>query len=100
VIETFETEGETLLAHIAETVAARNYSAFTEWVHALKGNAMNVGATRLAATCQRAEAAGVLDFRQQGVARVREIGEQLVVARKALRTLCPHVTTPGQSGPV
>jgi two-component system sensor histidine kinase RpfC len=100
VIETFETEGETLMAHIAETVAARNYSAFTEWVHALKGNAMNVGATRLAATCQRAEAAGVLDFRQQGVARVREIGEQLVVARKALRTLCPHVTTPGLSGPV
>jgi len=100
VIETFETEGETLLAHIAETVAARNHSAFAEWVHALKGNAMNVGATRLAAACQRAEAAGVLDFRQQGVARVREIGEQLLAARQALRALCPHVTNPGQSGPL
>ncbi|HJX17328.1 MAG TPA: ATP-binding protein [Acidiferrobacterales bacterium] len=100
VIETFETEGETLLAHITETAAARNHSAFTEWVHALKGNAMNVGATRLVAACQRAEAAGVLDFRQQGEARVREIGEQLVAARLALRTLCPHATSPGQSGPL
>jgi len=100
VIETFETEGETLLARIAETVAARNHPAFTEWVHALKGNAMNVGALRLAATCQRAEAAGVLDFRQQGVERVREIGEQLVAARQALRALCPVVTNTGHSSPV
>ena len=61
---------------------------------------MNVGATRLVAACQRAEAAGVLDFRQQGEARVREIGEQLVAARLALRTLCPHATSPGQSGPL
>ena len=100
VIETFETEGETLLARIAETVASRNHSAFTEWVHALKGNAMNVGAMKLAAACQRVEAAGVLDFRQQGVERVREIGEQLSAARQALRALCPVVTNPGQSTPV
>jgi two-component system sensor histidine kinase RpfC len=99
VIETFETEGETLLTRIAETVAARNHAAFTEWVHALKGNAMNVGAMRLVTACQRAEAAGVLDFRQHGVERMHEIGEQLVAARQALRALCPVVTTPGQSGP-
>ncbi len=100
VIETFEAEGETLLARIAETVAARNHSAFAEWVHALKGNAMNVGAMQLAATCQRAEAAGVLDFRQHGAERVREIGEQLGTARQALRALCPPVTSPGRSTPV
>jgi two-component system sensor histidine kinase RpfC len=100
VIETFETEGETILARMAETVAARNHAAFSEWVHALKGNAMNVGAMRLAATCQRAEAAGVLDFRQHGAERVREIGEQLVAARQALRALCPVATKPGHSGPV
>jgi two-component system sensor histidine kinase RpfC len=100
VIETFESEGETLLANIAGTVAARNHPAFMEWVHALKGNAMNVGATRLVAACQRAEAAGVLDFRQHGEDRVRELGEQLAAARQALRALCPHVTNPGQqSGP-
>jgi len=99
VIETFESEGEILLANISGTVAARNYPAFMEWVHALKGNAMNVGATRLVAACQRAEAAGVLDFRQHGEDRVREIGVQLAAARQALRTLCPHVTSPGQSGP-
>jgi len=99
VIETFETEGETLMGRIAETVIARNHAAFTEWVHALKGNALNVGALRLATTCQRAEAAGVLDFRQQGAERVREIGEQLAAARQALRTLCPSVTDLGHSGP-
>jgi two-component system, sensor histidine kinase RpfC len=100
VIETFESEGEVLMARIAETVAARNHAAFTEWVHALKGNAMNVGAMRLAAVCQRVEAAGVLDFRQHGTARAREIGEQLVVARQALRALCPIVTKPEHSGPI
>ncbi len=99
VIETFETEGETLLAHIAETVATRNHSAFAEWVHALKGNAMNVGAMQLAAACQRAEAAGVLDFRQHGPERVREIGEHLVAARQALRALCPGSDNLGHSGP-
>jgi len=99
VIETFETEGETLLARIAETVVARNHAAFTEWVHALKSNAMNVGAMQLVAVCQQAETAGVLDFRQQGMERVREIGEQLVTARQALRVLCPHVADSGQSGP-
>jgi two-component system sensor histidine kinase RpfC len=100
VIETFETEGETLLAHIAETVAARNHSAFMEWVHALKGNAMNIGAMRLAAACQHAEAAGILDFRQRGMERVAELGEQLSVARQALRALCPTVADSGQSGPL
>jgi two-component system sensor histidine kinase RpfC len=99
VIEAFESEGETLLAHIAATVAARNYAAFMEWVHALKGNAMNIGAMRLAAACQHAETAGVLDFRQQGVKHVSEIGEQLDTARQALRALCPQVTDSGQSGP-
>jgi HPt (histidine-containing phosphotransfer) domain-containing protein len=100
VIETFESEGEVLMARIAETVAARNHAAFAEWVHALKGNAMNVGALRLAAACQRAEAAGVLDFRQHGAERVRELGEQLSVARQALRALCPPVSNSGYSGPV
>jgi two-component system sensor histidine kinase RpfC len=100
VVEAFETEGETLLARMAETVAARNHSAFTEWVHALKGNATNVGALQLAAACQRAEAAGILDFRQHGLERVREIGEQLGAARQALRALCPLATNPGRSTPV
>jgi two-component system sensor histidine kinase RpfC len=98
VIETFETEGAALLARIAETVTSRNHSAFTEWVHALKGNAMNVGATRLVAVCQRAEAAGVLDFRQHGEDRVREIDAQLVAACQALRELSSPITNPGYSG--
>jgi two-component system, sensor histidine kinase RpfC len=100
VVETFETEGETLLAHIAETVAAHNHSAFMEWVRALKGNAMNIGAMRLAAICQQAEVGGVLDFRQHGAKHVHDIGEQLVTARQTLRALCPPVSDSGQSGPL
>jgi HPt (histidine-containing phosphotransfer) domain-containing protein len=99
VIETFETEGEALLARIAETVAARNHPAFAEGLHALKGNAVNVGAMRLAAACQRTEASGVLDFRQRGVDRVREIGAQLAAARQALRELSSPITNPGYSRP-
>jgi two-component system sensor histidine kinase RpfC len=99
VIETFETEGEALLARIAETVAARNHSAFAEGLHALKGNAVNVGAMRLAAACQQVEAAGVLDFRQRGMDRVREIGAQLATARRALRELSSPLNSPGFSRP-
>jgi len=95
VIETFETEGEALLARIAEAVAARNHSAFAEELHALKGNAVNVGAMQLAATCQQLETAGVLDFRQRGAQRAREIGAQMTAARHALRDLSAPVTSPG-----
>lgn len=98
VIETFEIEGEALLARIAETIAARNHSAFAEGLHALKGNAVNVGAMRLAAACQQVEAAGVLDFRQRGMDRVREIGAQLAAARQALRALSAPLTNPGSVG--
>ena len=100
VIETFETECDALLVRIAETISARNHSAFTEWVHALKGNAMNVGAMQLASACQRIEAAGVLDFRQRGTERVRELSEQLAAARQALRALCPQDANSGRSGPI
>jgi len=99
VIETFETECEALLARIAETIATRNYAAFTEWVHALKGNAFNIGAMQLAVACQHTEAAGILDFRQRGTERVRELGELLSAARQALRALRPQATNPGHSGP-
>ena len=95
VIETFETEGAALLARIAETVVTRNHSAFTEGLHALKGNAVNVGAMQLAATCQHIETAGVLDFRQRGAQRVCEIEAQLATARQALRELCSPAANPG-----
>jgi len=99
VIETFETEGEALLTRIAETVATRNHSAFAEGLHALKGNAVNIGAMRLAATCQHVEAAGVLDFRQRGQDRVREIDAQLDAACRALRELSSPIINPEYSRP-
>lgn len=100
IIETFETEGEELIRRITEAADARNHPAFMEWVHALNGNAMNVGALRLMAACQRFEVAGTFEFHQHGVDWAQEIGEQLVAACRALRALCPGDTHLGHSGPV
>ena len=100
IVDAFETEGETLLTRIAEAVAARNHPAFAEWVHALKGNAANVGAVQLMQACWRVEALGVLEFRRAGADLTRELRERFVLARQALRELAPPASTPGQSGPV
>jgi two-component system sensor histidine kinase RpfC len=99
VIEAFDAEAEGLLARMAEAVVARNYPAFAEWVHALKGNAANVGAARLAAACRRTEAAGVLEFRRDGAGQVRELRARFTEARQALHEFVPGVATPGRSGP-
>ena len=100
VVEAFEAEGESLLARVAEAVATRNHPAFAEWVHALKGNAANVGAVQLMQACRRVEALGVLEFRREGAGLVRELRERFVLARQALRELTLPATTPGQSGPL
>lgn len=99
IVEAFESESEALLTHIAEAAVTRNHPAFAEWVHALKGNAANVGAVQLMQACRRLEALGVLEFRREGGGMVRELRERFVLARQALRELTLPATTPGQSGP-
>jgi two-component system sensor histidine kinase RpfC len=99
VVEAFESEGEALLTRMAEAVATRAHPAFTEWVHAMKGNAANIGAMQLMEACRRAEAAGVLEFRRDGAGTVRELREHFAAARHALRELAPPATTPERSGP-
>ncbi len=99
VIDAFESESEALLARLTDDVATRNHSGFVEHIHAMKGNAANVGALQLIAACRRAEIAGVLEFRRAGAALVSELHEQFVTASRALRELIPGASAPERADP-
>ncbi|MHB8345979.1 MAG: hybrid sensor histidine kinase/response regulator [Acidiferrobacterales bacterium] len=100
VVDAFETESEALLARLADDVTTRNHSGFAEHVHAMKGNAANVGAMQLVAACQRAEAAGVLEFRRAGAALVSELRGRFATASRALRELVLRANVPERADPV
>lgn len=98
VFEAFETEGKVLLSAINSAAAAHNHPAFAEWVHAMKGNAANVGALRLMRACRIAEAAGVLEFRRDGMALAQSLREHFFAAQQALQELAPSIINP-ETGP-
>ena len=100
VFEAFETEGKVLLTAITSAAAAHNHPAFAEWVHAMKGNAANVGALRLMRACRMAEAAGVLEFRREGMALVQALREHFFAAQQALQELTPAAANPDRTGPI
>lgn len=62
VIGEYEAEGRALIEKAAQACATRNYAAFCDILHALKGNAANVGAVKLAQICREAEAVGMVAF--------------------------------------
>ncbi|UCH52453.1 MAG: response regulator, partial [Pseudomonadota bacterium] len=62
VVVEYEREGLNLLARITQACDARNHPAFCDAVHALKGNAANMGGTRLMEACQQAEEGGLTHF--------------------------------------
>ena len=99
VIKTFGAEGWALIGQIANTISARDHSACAEWLHALKGNAANVGAVRLVAACRQAESMGVIAFRREGQALLHNIHTQFDAALLALQELIPSAKVPGQTGP-
>jgi two-component system sensor histidine kinase RpfC len=99
VIDTFESEGVALLGRIAGAIGARDHAGYVEWVHALKGNAANVGAVQLVAACRRAETIDNAVFRREGAAALHEMHEFFDTGRLALRELVQPTSTPGQGGP-
>jgi two-component system sensor histidine kinase RpfC len=99
VIDTFESEGVALLGRIAGAIGARDHAGYVEWVHALKGNAANVGAVQLVAACRRAETIDNIAFRREGAAALHEMHEFFDTGRLALRELVQPTSTPGQGGP-
>ena len=100
VIKSFGTEGWALISQIARSISARDHSACAEWLHALKGNAANVGAVRLVAACRQAESMGVIAFRREGPNLLQNIHAQFDAALLALQELIPPASVPGQTGPV
>ncbi len=76
IIEVYEYEGKELLEKIVQACDERDHAAFSDWMHALRGNAANVGAVKLAQYCSDSEAAGVIDFtrqRDQSLSRLRAV---------------------------
>lgn len=99
VIDTFEAEGVALLGRIASSIGARDHSGYVEWIHALKGNAANVGAVQLVAACRKAETIDIIAFRRDGAAILHEMHECFDAGRLALRELIQPATTPGLGDP-
>lgn len=95
ILDEFESESRRLLDGIGKAVAGKNHSSFCDLLHALKGNGANVGAMRLAQTCQEAEGFGLLDFRRDGEQLLRRLDASLTEAILALR----EFTATGDPGP-
>lgn len=100
VIDTFESEGIALLGRIANAIGARDHSGYIECVHALKGNAANVGAVQLVTACRKAETFDIIKFRREGAAILHEMHECFDAGRGALRELIQPATNPGRGTPV
>lgn len=100
VIKSFGSEGWALISQIARCISAHDHTACAEWLHALKGNAANVGAVRLVAACRQAESMGIIAFRREGPSLLQNIHAQFDAALLALQELIPPASVPGQTGPV
>lgn len=99
VVDTFESEGVALLGRIASAIGARDHAGYVEWVHALKGNAANVGAIQLVAACRKAETIDLVAFRRDGAAVLHGMHESFDSSRLALRELMQPAAGPGHGDP-
>jgi HPt (histidine-containing phosphotransfer) domain-containing protein len=78
VIKGFILEGEQLLAAMQEALLKKDYAAFKELAHALKGSSGNLGAEALFQVCR--------DISQLSLTELRDSGDaQLSAAEKAFR---------------
>ena len=94
VFEAFHAEGEAVMAAINTAAAIHNQTSFAEWVHAMKGNAANVGALRLMRACRLVQAAAVLEFRRDGRALAATLQAEFLAAQQALHELVPRAARP------
>jgi two-component system, sensor histidine kinase RpfC len=87
IVAEFERESRRLMAQLNGAVAAKNHAAFCDLLHALKGNAANVGALRLVQTCHEMERQGLLEFRRGGRHMLQRLELELAETLTALREL-------------
>lgn len=95
-IAEYEREGRELLDRIAQACFTRNHAAYCDAVHAFKGNAANVGASRLIRHCREAEAAGIAAFlreREQNLAAMRQTFDDTL---RALYSMIPTAAHGGR----
>lgn len=86
-LSTYETESEAILAEIARACTARNHPLFCDRLHALKGNAANVGALKLMSLCQETETAGVVPFLTEGTRLLQDLKTSYAESVAALREM-------------
>lgn len=95
----YEREGRELFARIAQACKSGNHAAFCDAVHALKGNAANVGANRLMQVCRETEAAGIVAFLREREQNLAAIQSTLDETLAALRGLIPATASGGRDHP-
>lgn len=94
-ITLFSTSCERLLRDARAAVKSGNHAAFVEAMHALKGNASQLGANRMALTTGRGQCSDVLEFRRDGERLVHDATAQL---HESVQALVLHFGLPPEGG--
>lgn len=95
VVDLFELEGQSLLTRMEDAVSAQRHPEFSELVHAMKGIAANVGATRVMDACRQLEGRGMLEFRTRGLDQIQELRALFHATCLELREVAPPSATSG-----
>ena len=72
-IRNFETDAKNDLQGLESAVAGHNWTAFSDYAHALKGCALYLGLTRLAQLCKITQNLDLDEFNKNGIAHVQAI---------------------------
>lgn len=86
-IQEYEREGRALLDGLARACVTRSHPAFCDGVHALKGNAANVGAVKLVQECREAGAVGMIEFMRDRDRLLGRLQEAFTASLTALHEL-------------
>ena len=96
VLEHFVAEASEVLEKIDEAVAALDYMAFREHVHALRSGAANVGARAVFNLCLLWRAIEPAELAANGETYLRELSEALVECTTQLASYCTRVASAAQ----
>jgi two-component system sensor histidine kinase RpfC len=98
IVAQYEREGRDLLGKIVQACDTRSHPAFCDAVHALKGNAANIGGSRLMEVCQKAEGGGLVTFlreREEVLAQLQTAFEETLSALRSLVSVSSDQTARG-----
>lgn len=84
-LDTFESDSRRLLHELGTAIEAKDKARFHDLVHALKGNAANIGALRLVQLSYEVENLGVLDLYRDGRKLLEQFNGLLDQSLEAMR---------------